>query len=294
MTRRFEIYAPLQEFRWSGSNHELLAGLRIKRLDDIPDLRGLEATLAEEERRSMSSVSHWLVFDWKENTDPSPAETMNLVLLALWLVKPTKTHVAFRFQLGNEAAAAEKSRPRVLDRFAWVSGATHNAFGDSDLQLATTYCQTLHDVCRPRGRLNDALILTATGCWSHQWQVALICHAAAAEALLTYSTAPRITDRLATSYACLVETQTPLRDTAYREFRALYSARSDIMHGRTHKVVPSERLPLLVRFQNLLRTLWSVVLASPHLIAVLEDSDAQRKAYFAPLTSGYTPPEGDR
>ena len=100
MTRRFEIYAPLQEFRWSGSNHELLAGLRIKRLDDIPDLRGLEATLAEEERRSMSSVSHWLVFDWKENTDLSPAETMNLVLLALWLVKPTKT---LKLMLGDHS-----------------------------------------------------------------------------------------------------------------------------------------------------------------------------------------------
>src|SRR5205823_1273542 len=115
--------------------------------------------------------------------------------------------------------------------FAWVSGATHGDFDDPDLRSAATYCQTLHGLCRARGRLNDALILTATGCWSHRWQAALICYAAAAEALLTYSTAPGITRRLAASYACLVETQTARRDAAYEEFRALYSVRSDIMHG---------------------------------------------------------------
>jgi hypothetical protein len=215
---------------------------------------------------------------------------MNLVLLALWLVKPTKTHVAFRFHLGHEAAAVEKWRQRVLDRFAWVSGVTLNNFDDRDLRVAATYYPMLHDVCCARGRLNNALILTATGCWSHQWQAALISYAAAAEALLTYSTAPGITHRLATSYACLVETETARRDAAYGEFRALYSVRSDVMHGRTHNVPPSDRLPFLARFQKLLRTVWWVALSSSKLIALLEDSDAQREAYFLPLTSSYTPP----
>jgi len=289
-TRRFEIYAPLQEFHWSESTHELMPGLRITRLDQNLDLRGLDATLAEDERNNVLYASHWLAFDWNEGAVPSPAETMNLVLLALWLVKPTRTHVAFRFQLGHEGAAAEKSSHRLLDRFAWVSGTTHDDFDDTDLRSAAIYYQVLRGLCCARGRLNDALILTVTGCWSHRWQAALICHAAAAEALLTYSTAAGITHRLATSYACLVETSQASRNLAYGEFRDLYSVRSDVMHGRPHNVPAADRLPLLVRFEDVLRTVWRVVLSSPQLIAVLEGSDAQRKTHFVSLTSGYTPP----
>jgi hypothetical protein len=215
---------------------------------------------------------------------------VNLALVALWLVKPTRSHVAFRFQLGQEAAAGEKSRSRLFDRFAWVPGATHEEFDDSDPQSTSSYYPALRNICCAGSRLNDALILTLTGCWSHQWQAALICHAAAAEALLTCSTARGITRRLATSYACLVETQRACRDAANGEFRTLYSVRSDIMHGRVHNVPPSDQLPLLARFQNVLRTLWRVEISSPQLILVLDGSDTQREEYFSQLTSGHTPP----
>ena len=46
---------------------------------------------------------------WDDGTEPSPAEDVNLVLLALWLVRPTKAHVAYRFRLGQDAAAAEQA-----------------------------------------------------------------------------------------------------------------------------------------------------------------------------------------
>jgi hypothetical protein len=289
-TRWFEIYAPLQEFSWNGDSLELCRGLWIQRFGQKPDLRGLAATLGEDERDNVCYAQHWLTFRWDEGSDPSPAETVNLVLLALWLVKRTKTYVAFRFQLGQGAAAAEQCRRRLLDRFDWVPGATHEEFGDSDLQSASSHFRVLHSLCCARGRLNNALLLTLAGCWSHRWQVALICHAVAAEALLTYATGPRITRRLATSYACLVERQQLRRDAAFREFHNLYTVRSDIMHGRTHNVSPNDRLPTLARFGDVLRRLWQIVISSQPLITALEGTDAERKAYFLSVQSAYTAP----
>ena len=291
MTRQFEIYAPLQDFCWNGVDFELNPGLRIRHFNQKPNLQGLDAFITEDEKTDAFFYSqHCLTFHWNEGTEPFPAETVNFALVALWLVKRTRSHVALRFELGSKAAAGEKRLSRLFDRFAWMPSATPEEFDDSDLQSASSYYPALRDICCARGRLNDALILTLTGCWSHQWQAALICHAAAAEALLTYSTAPGITRRLANSYACLVETQRASRDAAYGEFRTLYSVRSDIMHGRTHNVPTSERLPFLVRFQDVLRMLWRAVISSPQVISVLEGSDAQREAYFSQLTSGYTPP----
>jgi hypothetical protein len=292
-TSQFKIYAPLQNFFWRGTDFELAPGFWIKHFNQNqkPNLSGLDDHLSEDEKTDINTdASHWLTFHWNEGTEPCPAETVNLVLISLWLVKPTASHVAFRFKLGQGEGADKKGVSRLYDRFAWLPDDAHEGFADSDLQTLSLYYPALRDISYRRRRLNDALMLTLTGCWSHQWQAALICHAAAVEALLTYSTDPGITRRLAISYACLVETQNAGRNTAYNEFCALYSVRSDIMHGRSHNVPPSDRLPILGRFQNVLRTLWRKVISSPQLISILEDSDAQRDKYLSQLASGYTPP----
>jgi hypothetical protein len=291
MTARwFEVYAPLQEFYWSGESLEMSPGLWVRRFEQKPDLRTLDAMLGQDEQDQLSQARHWLTFRWDDGSDPSAAETVNLVLLALWIARFTKAHVAYRFHLGQNAAGGEQGRHRLLDRFGFIPGATHETFEDADLQLASCYYQVLHSLCRARGRLNNALVLTMAGCWAHKWQVALICHAAAAEALLTYDASRGLTHRLATSYACLVETERPQRDAAYREFRDLYSARSDIMHGRTYNVPASERLPTLARFQDVIRKLWRAVISSSSLTAVLESTDAQRKSCLQSVQTGYTPP----
>lgn len=286
---RFDVYAPLIEFEWPGAELELGPGLWLRRRDQRPELRGLDARLAPDEQDTITMADHWLEFQWEEGTTPSAAEWVNLALLALWLVKPTKVHATHRFELECGAGAKWNRMPRLLDRFAWVPGATASAFADRDLHEAGVYLPVLADLCRARGRLNDSLILTLTGCWSHKWQAALICYAAAAEAILTYAVGPGITRRLATSYACLVATQVPDRDRAFREFAELYGTRSDIMHGRTYNVAASDRLPSLARFGDILSTLWRAVLPSPAVIQALEGTDAQRKAWFAALETGYSP-----
>lgn len=215
--------------------------------------------------------------------------TSNLALLSLWLVKQTKTQVTLRFQV-ERPPGTQTTRSRVLDRFAWVHEPVNPDFTNDELAAAARFYQTLAAIYRTRGRLNNALLLTVSGCWSHLWQTALICHSAAAEAMLTYSTGRGITRRLATSFACLTEAGKEDRDAAFREFVALYSIRSDIMHGRTHNISVPDRLPTLIRFQSALRSLWKQISASPQLVTVLEDTDLQREAHFAALQHGYQPP----
>lgn len=286
---RFEICAPLQDFWWAGDRLELAPGLWIKRRADVPDLQGWSDRLGDDERTKLSFAEHWLTFGWTEAARRSPAETVNLVLLSLWLVKPTKTHVTFRFKLGPDPATCGAGRARLLDRFQWIRDATGTSFDTSDLQGAATHFQALVGV-NVSGRVNDALRLTLSGCVARQWQVALICFAAAAETLLTYDTGPGLTRRLARVYSRLVESDPARRDAAFDQFRTLYAIRSDIVHGRTGKIAPNDRLPMLASFADMMRTLWRAVIRSAEMIEILESADEQRREYFHALCSGYDPP----
>lgn len=286
----FRVYAPLSQFAWTGQNFTVAPGIEIKRLQDRPDLRGLDNRLADDEQRELSRVMHWFTFEWTAGDEPLPEEVVSLFLIALWLAQPTKAHAEVRFELCINAGAAPDRCSRLLDRFNWVPGATAHKLTDADLAQAAVLFPTLRDCCVARGRLRNALSLTLAGCMAHGWQVAFICHAAAAEAILTYDTGPGITRRLALAYACLVETSAVDRNRVFIEFRDLYSIRSDIMHGRAHNVAAIDQLPTLARFETVLRTLWRAVLTSPNLTKALEGTDAQREALFRSLQAGYSPP----
>ena len=288
--RRFDVYAPLQDFYWSGNDFDLSPRIKIKRFAQTPDLSGLDNHVSKDEWERATNSDHWLTFQWIDGAVPSPAEVVNLVLLSLWLVKPIRSQIALRFEIGRDAAANEQNRQRLLDRFAWVPGTIDPDTQDSDLRLASSFYASLEALCRARGRLNNAMILTVAGCWSHGWQTALICYAAAAETILNYATGRGLTRRLGTSYACLVESDATHRDAAFKEFVALYSARSDIVHGRMHDIPKDDRLPTLVRFQNVLRKLWQTVLSSKQLTGILEGTDAHREPYLQSVQRGYVAP----
>lgn len=290
MTRRFDVYAPLLDFYWPGSDFSLSHDVAIRRFDEVPNLFGLERFASEKEWQRATQSDHWLTFQWVDGAEPDPLEVINIVLLSLWLVKPIKSQVALRFEIGREDAKDEQTFNRLLDRFAWIPGTIDPDVKDNDLRLASANYRGLEAICKARGRLNNAMILTVAGCWSYGWQTALICHAAAAETILTYATGPGLTRRLGTLYACLVALDTPGRNAAYKEFMDLYSARSNIVHGRMHNIAKADTLSTLLRFQNLMRGLWNAVLASGPLTSALELDDAGRVAYLVPLQSGYTAP----
>jgi len=231
-------------------------------------------------------VSHWLRFRWREGEELKPGAIVNLVLLSLWLVKPLRTHVDVRFELWANGSCTTK----LLEPFQWISTDTHDPIDDADLQSAAKYYPALLELSRNRGRLNDALVLTLAGCTANRWQVAFVCYAAAAETLLTYSEGSGLTNRLAMAYACLVESQPNARDTAFSRFKDLYSIRSDIVHGRGHRLQASDRLPLLSEFIGMLRKLWKVVVSSAPLMVELEGQDAQREIYLRAKCFGYWRP----
>lgn len=284
-----KILAPLNSFCWSGDDWILHHDIKIVRKRTRPDLQGLEKTLGEDERRALDSVKHWLEFGWNQGNDVfSAAEIVNVSLLSLWLSQPTPTHVSIRFEF--DVGNTSKSRIRLLDRFQWLESTAEKKLDDADLTLASQLFTPLLDHCRARSRLNNAAILTMAGCWANAWQTALICHSAALEALLTYSKGGGLTQRLATVYACLVGTDAPSRNAAFREFKQIYGARSDIMHGRMHEIAAAERLPLVGRIQAVTRTLWRQILQTPSLATTLEETDAVRKEHFMALCNGYVPP----
>ena len=284
------ILAPLQDFPWDGEDFELAPGLWIKRFRKPPDLAGMDEWLAKDEWDRASGASHWLTYERATNDVPHPGEVENLVLLALWLTKPTRTQIAYRFELGLDDADGHKKRTRLFDRFMWIQNYTQFDIDMATLKASSGWYSAFSSMCQTRGRLNNALLLTIGGCWAHSWQVSLICHAAATEAILTYSKGPGITRRLAKTFACLTESDPTKRDIAFNNFVSAYTDRSDIMHGRPHNIAAEDRLPKLASFQDLLRTLWRTVCASPSLAQSLEDSDASRKTYLNKLEMGYTPP----
>ena len=290
MTRRFDVFAPLQDFYWPGRHFSFSPSVALNRLEQSPDIRGLEKHVSKPEWNRASTSGHWLMFQWIDGAEPSPSTVVNLVLLSLWLVKPIRSQVALKFEIGKDEAKDEATMSRLLDRFAWIPGTIDPDFTDEDLKLAATYYASLEKLALAKGRLNDAMVLTVAGCWSHGWQTALICHAAAAETILTYATGRGLTRRLGESYACLVESDAHQRDVAFAEFISLYAARSDIVHGRMHRIARTDTLPTLLRFQNVMRRLWSVVLTSANHVSALERDDAGREGYLIQLQSGYVAP----
>ncbi|MBS1113944.1 MAG: hypothetical protein H6Q92_1707 [Nitrospirae bacterium] len=65
------------------------------------------------------------------------------------------------------------------------------------------------------------------------------------------------------------------------------------MHGRiAYSTTRGEaKLRELVKFSNLLRKLWKIILSSQSWINELEKNDAERKVWFAKIEHGYQPPK---
>lgn len=287
--RKFDVYIPLHEFHWSGNDLEVAPGIHIQKLATAPDLTPFKLGLTPLELRNLpDEVSHWLVFETSEGAEPSGA-LANLFLLALWLARPTRTHIAFRFEIGKEAAETYTTMARLYDRFEYVKGSTDAKFNDADLVKASAMFQQLLTI-QSDTRLFMAQIITLNACWQFHWHAAIVLFASATETLLTYSEAPGLTKRLAVAYACLLHTAKRDRDAAFSDFRECYKTRSDVVHGRGLNIPKADRLAKVVRWQSLLRSLWVHVLQNPSLILILNGDDAHREAYIAPVVRGYSPP----
>jgi hypothetical protein len=277
----FTIFSPLSRFEWNGDSYQVSPGLAVIRRPANPyPLRDLDEDLTKCEKDELFFADHWLRFAWRDGSDPSAAEYVNLFLLALWVELPTRTHVKFRFCVNDDPGESPGGMSRLFDRFQWIEGGVTDRVSTANLAAAGTLFLPMKSALVARNRLSNALYLTFAGCNAIQWQVALACYAAAAEALLTYQTGSGITRRLASAYAVLMDTAPAARDNHFNNFRDLYSKRSDVMHGRGHLIPAADRLPILARFGDALRSLWRTVLLSVPATQALEGADAQRETFF--------------
>ncbi len=281
------ILVPLSNFNWDGDYFELQQLGKIQRLQNIPDLSNFESHLTEFDKDNLRNVTHWLLFEQKDNEILNQSEKINIFLLALWIASPTKTQVQIRFELSENKYTVS----RYLDRFQCNISYSLDNIDNELLTKVNEYIASIMNIYIHPKRLYNSLLLNLCGNLSISWQVAFICFSSAMEAILTYSERPGITKRLAKSFVCLTETEKFKRDIEFKRFVELYKIRSDIMHGRAMNYYNDNlNLKKLNDYEELLRKIWKTILASNSLVEELEKSDADRKILFDNIENGYQPP----
>ncbi len=279
-----QVWAPLFGFRWAGSEHQVSPNTWIRPhrayrgYDETP---AFKYAVSEEERERCGEVGHWLSFTHTRSDRLSTRVKVNSFLLTLWIVRPTRTNVPFRFEV---AEPDFRLFARVVDRFQWVHEQAQEEITDDDLHRLTGLLPALRTVYTTSRRLKTALALTFRACVASEWQSAFVCFASAAEAILTCSSGPGLTSRLAGAYARVVAPGGIQRKAAEENFKRLYAARSDIVHGRVYeRQDPTRNIDDLTEFADMIRAVWARILESHELSSALEGDDRQRRALFLKL-----------
>lgn len=287
---KYLVSAPLFSFKWDGDLFLLNGFGKIERMRNFKEFISDEFNyyLSECECENMQNVTHWLVFEQKDNERISHSEKINIFQLALWIANPTKTQVRLVFI--NKRTV--KTFVRFLDMFLKNKLIVISDINNNCLEEVNRNISTINDIYLNRKRLFNSLILNLNGCFSSFWQVAFISFSASVEGILTYKTGPGITKRLAKSFACLTETDNKSRDHAYKLFCELYNIRSDIVHGRAMNFNdPKINLRYLANYEDLLRKLWKLIFNSKVLLEELEKDDLSKEKFFTQIEKGYTPPK---
>jgi hypothetical protein len=272
-------WAPLLALPWSGSEKQITGDTWIRGRGAYI---GYSATdfkryLSRDEREQCREAEHWLQIDQPVHSALSSPAAINSFLVALWVVAPTRTHIPLRF----EEAKGQRTVARLLDRFQWIEGQALDGIQGKQLEETGRLLRPLRDVYENGRRLRNALVLSFQGCLSRQWQVAFVCLAAAAEAILSDSTERGLGQRLADNFAALTATDEAGRKDARARFRRLYGIRSVIVHGRAHGRREAHiTLKDLAEFSDLVRGLWRIVLEDSNARAALEAGDEQRQLLF--------------
>lgn len=276
------VWAPLASFLWSGAERTIVKDTRVrlaKEFHALGEHKEFKYALSEEEWDRCRTLKHWLFFTHSRSELLSAKAKMNAFLLSLWIARPTRNSIPLRFDISQSGRVRTVSR--VLERFQRIEGHVEEHVRSIDLATVATLILPLREIAGSRGRLKNALALTLRACVASDWQSAIVCFAAAAETILTYSSGPGLTKRLARAYARLVSADLTLTGDTEQLFERLYRVRSAIVHGRAHdRVNQSENLETLALHADAIRRLWSSVLRSPNVRAALDGTDEQRAALF--------------
>jgi hypothetical protein len=253
----------------------------IRQPTDFPwDAEGTRYFLSEEERDNARASDHWIEIDQPAHDITSAAAKINTFLIALWVVRPSLTHAALRFEQGPDGLTIV----RILERFQWIKDQLHPDVKEEHLASVRAMVPALLRIYEQRGRLSNALTLTFRGCISRDWQSSFICFSAALEGLLNYGRSGGITERLATAYARLLARYGQSTGDDRQAFTTLYNVRSEIVHGRAYERELSTRnLVDLAGCSDLLRKVWRIVLEHDDVLERLEQDDTARRDFFSNL-----------
>ena len=287
--------APLTRFPLSIADFDdsramtLARGIQLIGRPSLVAIEGIKYELGKQDFADVRQAQYWLRLEDVDNSGVSHGERANLFLLGAWLQRPTKTIVKFRFHLDEASGTPICSGfRRHLDLFEWNREEVETSFTANDLKQLPSLVDGLLDLRERNGRLAKAIHLTVAGCMSLHWSVAFVLHAAAAEAMLTWSER-KLTRRLSRAFAVVVEKASQQRQTAYDRFSAHYKQRSDIIHGRSDRIEGPDRLKGLAELDRDLRRLWKTVLADTDLRDLLEKPDESRRDGLEQLGGGWQP-----
>lgn len=166
------VWAPLVGFSWKGLSRQIAEDTWLRPASAYSGYEQFAYVLAQEEQDRCREVGHWLYVVRSGHDKLSASERINAFLTTLWIVRPTLTHVPFRFE---ETESGTRPFARHLDRFQWVKGQAKEAVGDAHLERVSRLLPALRVTYSDGRRLRNALVLTLQGCFSRNWQAAFIC-----------------------------------------------------------------------------------------------------------------------
>jgi hypothetical protein len=278
-------YAPAFEFYADFDEYEITDYLRVVRYTYDPTVLDKRDCLSGHEIREVRGTNFCFVINEKVPKKLAPQKILNVLLVAFWVLRPSKVYIRFRF------GPKELDFSRLLDQFIHNHLDTHKEiYTLDDLNTIKEMFIRLLEVLKKKGRLSNAFDLTFRACMAYSSLVAHVLIAAALESLLTYKRGFKLTERLAKAFACLTSLKKRARDRAFQKFYSVYDFRSDIMHGRMKDLSRHRHLITLGKSTDCLRLTWLKVLQDAELMKVLGDSDPVRQSFFAGLESGYVSP----
>lgn len=272
-----ERFFPLEhlEFSLPSKPYKFTDGLWIVSNRSVPVVD--QNLLSPKHHAEISRIPWWLRVEPPAEGNTRRSEEAHLFLFALWLVRPHRGTLRFKFFLNDGA----------LSDGAWlITSATFNpvdvdesSFGVNELSEAKRLFDAAIGI-GPEDPLGLCISLAVSSTWAERWHVATMLATAAIESLLTYSEKVGSTKRLSKACAALLDPCGPER---HMEFDEVYKIRSKIMHGRSTAGDPGERLRCQARCQHLLRQLLRRVLLDPVALAALNDTDDARETYLVAL-----------
>lgn len=265
-----DIVAPIFDFTTEVDDMWFGDMLRLRRAQYAPTKRDERFCLAGSEIGELKGSSHLLELTAVDSSIDL-TEIINTFLISLSLQKPSKAQVRFEFLPDGFSRHMTRFQFNSLDE-------PETTYSKSELEQVSIIYKALVSVLRRRGRLHSALSATYHALSSFNAGPAIVEIATALEALVTYRRGQGLTHRIATACAGICATSEAEARKLYPDFKRVYNARSDFVHGRSYPRTGQKNLEDLALSAKLMRRVWRAIISEREgkWMKVLERPDPDR------------------